>query len=211
MPPALQVTVEAKLPVPVTLAEHCEAPVVTAEVGVQVAVTAVMVGAMRVREAEPDLVVSWVDVAVIVTGLVAGATVGAVYRPAELMVPSVELPPATPPTLQVTVKAKLPVPVTLAEHCEVPPVLTEVGVQEAVTAVMVLGVLFEPPLLLEVPPLQPTSREKAESARRAKGNRAGEKRNEGMSYTNMRRAFRLEAQGIPTRVPPLLYLGKTDS
>jgi len=78
-PPTLQVTAEEKLPVPVTLAEHCEVPVVTTEVGVQVAVTAVMVGgSVTVTEAEPDLVVSWVLMAVMVTGLVAGTAVGAV-------------------------------------------------------------------------------------------------------------------------------------
>ena len=80
MPPTLQVTVEAKLPVPLTLAEHCEAPVVTTEVGKQAAVTAVMVGAgtVMVTEALPDLVLSWVLVAVMVTGLVVGTVAGAV-------------------------------------------------------------------------------------------------------------------------------------
>jgi hypothetical protein len=52
-----------------------------------------MVGAVMVTEAEPDLVVSCVLMAVIVTGFVAGTVAGAVYRPAEVMVPAVELPP----------------------------------------------------------------------------------------------------------------------
>ena len=71
------------------------------------------------------------------TGLVPGTALGAVYRPDEEMVPTVELPPWTPPTLQVTAELKLPVPVTVAEHCEVAPVCTEVGVHDAATDVMV--------------------------------------------------------------------------
>jgi hypothetical protein len=55
------------------------------------------------------------------------------------MVPRVELPPATPPTLQVTAVLKLPVPATVAVHCEVAPVCTEVGTQAAATEVMVGG------------------------------------------------------------------------
>jgi len=137
MPPTLHVTVEAKFPVPVTLAEHCEVVLVVTEVGVQLTVTAVMVGAVMVMEAVPDLVVSCVLVAVMVTGLVAGTVAGAVYRPAAVMVPSVALPPAMPPALHVTVEAKLPVPVTFAEHCEVPVATTETGAQTTATAVMV--------------------------------------------------------------------------
>ena len=78
MPPTLQVTVEAKLPVPVTLAAHWEVLPVTTEVGVQVAVTAVMVAATMVTVAVPDLAVFAVLVAVMVTGLVAGTAAGAV-------------------------------------------------------------------------------------------------------------------------------------
>ena len=78
IPPTLQVTVETKFPVPVTVAAHCEVVLIVTEVGVQAAVTAVMVGAVMVTEAEPDLAVFAVLVAVIVTGLVVGTAVGAV-------------------------------------------------------------------------------------------------------------------------------------
>ncbi len=78
MPPTDHATVEVKLPVPVTLAEHCEVLPMATEVGVQDAVTAVMVGAVMVMEAVPDLAVFAVLVAVIVTGFVAGTVAGAV-------------------------------------------------------------------------------------------------------------------------------------
>lgn len=69
-----------------------------------------------------------------------------------MIVPSVELPPVTPPTLQFTVDAKLPVPLTLAEHCEVLPVRTVVGAQVAVTPVMVgVGVDVDPESDLPLP------------------------------------------------------------
>jgi hypothetical protein len=55
----------------------------------------------------------------------------------EEMVPTVELPPATPPTLQVTAELYAPVPVTVGVHCDVSPVCTEDGVQDTVTAVIV--------------------------------------------------------------------------
>jgi hypothetical protein len=51
----------------------------------------------------------------------------------------VELPPGTEATLHVTAELKAPVPVNVAEHCEVSPVCTEVGLQEAETEVMVGG------------------------------------------------------------------------
>jgi hypothetical protein len=53
------------------------------------------------------------------------------------MVPTVELPPTTPPTLQVTAELKAPVPVTVAAHCEVNPVCTVVALHDAETDVMV--------------------------------------------------------------------------
>ncbi len=127
------------MPVPITVAAHCDVALVAMEVGAHATVTEVMVGvgAVTVTLAEPDLVVSWVLVAVMETGLVAGTAVGAVYSPADEMVPSVELPPATPPTAQVTEELKLPVPATVEVHCEVAPVATDVGLQATVTDVMV--------------------------------------------------------------------------
>jgi hypothetical protein len=55
------------------------------------------------------------------------------------MVPSVEFPPATPPTLQVTAVLKLPVPATVAVHCEVALVWMDAGTHAAATEVMVGG------------------------------------------------------------------------
>jgi hypothetical protein len=55
------------------------------------------------------------------------------------MVPRAALPPVMPPTLQVTAVLKLPVPATVAVHCDVAPVCTEVGTQAATTEVMVGG------------------------------------------------------------------------
>jgi nitrate reductase gamma subunit len=87
-------------------------------------VTEVIVGgvAVTVTAALPDIVMSSVLVAVTVTGFVAGTALGAVYRPAPEMVPTVEFPPATPLTLHATAVLKLPVPVTVAAHCEVVPI-----------------------------------------------------------------------------------------
>ncbi len=84
LPPASpltdQVTAVLNAPVPATLEEHCAVLPVVTEVGEQMTLTAVMVAAGAVMEmvAEPDLVVSWVDVAVMVTGLVVGTVAGAV-------------------------------------------------------------------------------------------------------------------------------------
>jgi hypothetical protein len=78
-PPTLQVTAELKLPVPATVAVHCEVAPVCTEAGTQAVVTDVMVGgAVTVMAADPDLAVFAVLVAVIVTGLVAGTALGAV-------------------------------------------------------------------------------------------------------------------------------------
>lgn len=62
---------------------------------------------LTVTEAEPDFVVSCVDVAVIVASRLA-VTVGAVNSPDEEMEPA--------DALQVTLWLKLPVPETVAEH-----------------------------------------------------------------------------------------------
>jgi hypothetical protein len=60
---------------------HCEVSPVCTDVGAQDAATDVMVGgtagAVTVTLAEPDLVVSWLLVAVTLTGLVAGTALGA--------------------------------------------------------------------------------------------------------------------------------------
>jgi hypothetical protein len=71
--------------------------------------------AVTVAVADPDFVVSACDTAVTVTVAGLGTTEGAVYSPAVEIVPTVEFPPATPFTCQVT--AVLEVPVTVAVNC----------------------------------------------------------------------------------------------
>lgn len=104
----VQVTFGLKVPVPVTWALHCAFAPVFTEAGEQVTFTAVILeDAVTVTLAEPDLVVSSVDVAVIVA--VPAET--PVTLPEELIVATPELEDA-----QVTVELKLPVPVTVAVH-----------------------------------------------------------------------------------------------
>jgi len=82
--------------------------------------------AFTVSVAVPDFVVSCVDVAVRVAF---PEVAGAVNSPDELTVPIV--------ANHVTEELKLPVPWTVAEHWLVWPVKTVVGLQEALTEVMV--------------------------------------------------------------------------
>jgi hypothetical protein len=75
-----------------------------------------------------DLVLSATLVAVTVTVDGVGTVVGAVYSAVEelldAIVPSVELPPTTPFTLQVTSALSPPLPVTVTENSCAPPVAT---------------------------------------------------------------------------------------
>ncbi|HEX4311460.1 MAG TPA: hypothetical protein VHZ25_15610 [Acidobacteriaceae bacterium] len=125
-PEADQVTALLKLPVPCTVALHCEvAPAVTVE-GEQVTDTEEIIGsaaACTVIVAVPDFEVSSVLVALTVT---LAAAAGAVKSPAELIDPP-------PETDQVTAVLKLPVPCTLAEHCDVAPGATVDGEHVGVT------------------------------------------------------------------------------
>ena len=69
-----------------TVPVHCEVCPVCTDVGLQVTETEVMVtGTVTVTVAVPDLLVSCVDVAVMVTVL---AVAGAVSNPEELIVPA---------------------------------------------------------------------------------------------------------------------------
>ena len=79
--------------------------------------------------AVPDWVESSTDVAL---QLPFPAVVPAVNSPALVIVP--------PVAVQVTAELKLPVPATTAEHCDVAPVATEVGLAVTVTEVIVGGV-----------------------------------------------------------------------
>jgi hypothetical protein len=91
-------------------------PAVTAAVP---GVTETEIAGTRVTCAEPDLLVSAADTAVTVTVAGEGTMAGAVYRPELEIVPTVELPPFTPLTCQVT--AVFVVPVTVAVNVCVPP------------------------------------------------------------------------------------------
>jgi len=97
------------------------------------------------------LVVSWVEVAVMVTVVVNG-TVAAVNRPpAGVMVP-------LPLAVQDTVELKLPVPETLAVHWLVCPEAIDVGLQLAPTTVMVeVEELLLPPPQATMPTRQHTA------------------------------------------------------
>ena len=63
--------------------------------------------------------------AVMVTAEEAGTDIGALYFPLREIVPTVELPPMMPLTLQITEVFELPV--TVAVYCEVVPGVTLVG------------------------------------------------------------------------------------
>jgi hypothetical protein len=71
--------------------------------------------AVTVTLADADFVVSACDTAVTVTVAGLGTAEGAVYSPDVEIVPTVESPPVTPLTCQVT--AVLEVPVTVAVNC----------------------------------------------------------------------------------------------
>lgn len=94
---------------------------------------AVAVAAITVAWAVPILVESTTDTAVIVTVAGAGTIAGAVYAPDAEIIPTDELPPATPLTLQFT--AVLASPVTAAANiCVIPAVTFAVpGVTDTAT------------------------------------------------------------------------------
>jgi hypothetical protein len=111
------------------------------------------VSGVTVTVTVPTLVVSWWEVAVTVT-LVLAVTACAVNKPELLMVPAL-LP-------HVTVESKVPVPVTVAAHWLVAPVCTVLGVHVTVTVVMA-ELLLEPPPQAAIPrrPHQATIRARA--------------------------------------------------
>ena len=109
VPEILQFT--AVFVVPVTVAVNCcLAPGTTLATDGE---TETATGSTTVTMAEADLVVSACEVAVTLTVAGVGTEVGAVYRPARLMVPHPD--PLQPDRLQVT--ALLVVPVTVALNC----------------------------------------------------------------------------------------------
>jgi hypothetical protein len=142
-PVADHVTAELKLPVPLTVAEQALVCEVVIDDGRHETVTEVMVdtAAETATFAEPDLVVSCVDLAV----MVAVPVPLGVNTPAEVMVP--------PVADHVTAVLKLPVPLTVAEHALVCAVVIDDGRHETVTEVMVdaaaeTATLAEPDLVV---------------------------------------------------------------
>jgi len=97
-----------------------------------------------VTVADPDFVVSWVEVAVIVSDPEVGTLAGAVYAP------ELDILPETAD--HVTAELYVPVPDTTAEHWLVCPVGTLVGEHEAVTELTVGVTVWLP--LAPPPPLQ---------------------------------------------------------
>ena len=101
-------TVDAKFPVPITVAEHwLVCPDCTVEGEHDTVTEVIVVVGFTVTVVVPDFDVSWVDVAVMVTRSDA-SPLGAVNRP------EVEIVPALAD--HVTAELKLPVPITVAEH-----------------------------------------------------------------------------------------------
>ena len=122
------VTLELLLPDPKTVAVQVDVCVVRIELGEQVTETDVIEGdALTVTVADPDLVESCVDVAVMVAG---PAAVG-VKTPDELMVP--------PVAAQVIAELNAPVPCTLAVQVDVCVVRMDAREQSTETEVIVGG------------------------------------------------------------------------
>src|SRR2546423_886466 len=95
--------------------------------------------AVMVTCAEADFVGSAWHTAATVTVAGSGTTAGAVYTPELDIVPTVELPPVTPLTCQVT--AVLLVFCTVAVNCCVPPAPTVADTGEIVTLTTAVGVM----------------------------------------------------------------------
>ena len=108
----------------------------------------IAVTGVTVTVALPVFVVSWIDVAVIVTGV-------PTFTDCAVKTPFWSTVPALVP--HDTALLKMPVPVTVAVHWLVCPDCTEVGVQLMLTAVIAL--------LLEPPPLQAAIPKIANNAR----------------------------------------------
>jgi len=128
-------------------------------------------GGLTVTIVLPDLLVSWADVAVTVT---VPAVAGAVNIPEELIVPVL--------ADHVTDELKLPVPETVAVHCKVCPVCTEVEIQETETEVMVGAAGVEAVLEPPPPPPQDVVASVAKASVRAIG---GRRRSLEVRYTSV--------------------------
>ena len=148
-PLAVHFTVELKVPVPCTVAVHWEVAFVAIVEGLHVTATEEIVGGLdgmaTITVAVPDLLESSLLVAVTVT---VAAEFGAVSIPFASIVP--------PLAVHVTIELYIPVPCTVALHCEVAPVEIEEGVHTTETEEIMGGVVMVfPPT--EPPPQPATS------------------------------------------------------
>jgi hypothetical protein len=143
-PLTAHVTAELKLPVPWTVAAHCDVAFVAIVDGLQTTPTEEIVGgaAITVIVARPDLIVSCVLVAVTVTD---PAEPGAINSPLPLIVPAL--------AVHVTAELKLPVPCTVALHCDVVLGATVEGLQLTATEEIVGGVVCVATVIVAVPDL----------------------------------------------------------
>ena len=132
-PVAIHVTALLYDPVPATIAVHCEVCAVVIELGAAATVTEVTVnGALATAMvAEPEMFV-YPDCVEVATQLPVPVPDG-VKRPDCVIEP--------PVAVQVTALLYAPVPVTVATHCEVCPVLIEAGAAATVILVTV-GAVF---------------------------------------------------------------------
>jgi len=112
---ALTCQVTALLGCPLMVAVNCCEAKTSTVAGFGETVTVPVPADVIVTDAEADLDVFAVEVAVTVTVVGFGGEFGAVYRPFEEIMPTVELPPIVPFTAQVT--PVLDVPLTLAVNC----------------------------------------------------------------------------------------------
>jgi len=107
--------VTAVLEVPVTVAVNCCVFATCTDADAGATETLTCAWAVTVTAADADLVVSACDTAATVTVAGLGTAEGAVYSPEVEIIPTVEFPPATPFTCQLT--AVLEVPETVAVNC----------------------------------------------------------------------------------------------
>jgi hypothetical protein len=136
LPPVVPLTchVTAVLVIPFTAAVHCWVVKMATEMGFGVTLTETCCAIVTIANEETEEFADETAATETVAGL--GMELGAVYSPAALIVPTVELPPAVPLTCHVTVV--FVVPVTRAVNCFICPGLT---VAEAGVTAMVIGVV----------------------------------------------------------------------
>jgi hypothetical protein len=122
---AVQVTAELNAPVPATVAAQADVPLTLILAGVHTTATEVtfVMATLAVEETAGFCT----DVAVIVALPEVGTVAGAVYTPADVIVPAL--------AVHVTAELKVPLPATVAAQLDVPPTLMLAGVQVTATEV----------------------------------------------------------------------------